>query len=630
MKRTQFKMKKKHAMKVAPLMMSLLLMACGGEDSGLPNQGIGNGNGGGGNPPMFKGFCAVGEEGTEDCDGFCTLPEEEGSEDCGYGSNGGNGNGNGVCEAGEDHTPDCDGLYVSPAEKGSIDENGAQLSSITVSPDPLTLYKPLGGELTATGTFDNGQSKNITGLLDWTSGDEAIATVEGPSEGYDGNIESVAVASQGVGSTTMTAQSDTVSGEVAVSVAQGTVNANSVALMLEHESVNLNLSNQATVEFELEEQPGVIISSADMADAGNITWQLDPQENGLSVDAEGKVSTEMTTETLGLTQSDPHITVVANFDAGGLFAGVTGMQKDFTLTASAVDGGATQVVTTVDGNESHESALEVPKGSEVKVEAEFHFEDDTVYTTTDSEYVTWTVSPEDAGVTVDENGVVDTSGVTGSEEVVVTITATGHGPFEGVTKTTTMTITAPDFSTLNAAACGGQLNDADKTNATGECLKIATNNAGQWFTSSPSEAMVQALGYTQAAGGVLTNGGRTYASTFTETGSDGPAGGVFARFDQVAIVNGDGDSGQFDRWCLDLAAVNFGGKADWRRPSKDELLSLRHDRGHMYSESGWPTHSTYWTGTPGNSGYYRVYLSSGGSGTGFAPNPGYASCVSGF
>ncbi|MBE3671228.1 hypothetical protein BOO25_20080 [Vibrio navarrensis] len=38
MKRTQFKMKKKHALKAAPLMMSLLLMACGGEDSGLPSQ----------------------------------------------------------------------------------------------------------------------------------------------------------------------------------------------------------------------------------------------------------------------------------------------------------------------------------------------------------------------------------------------------------------------------------------------------------------------------------------------------------------------------------------------------------------------------------------------------------------
>ncbi|MBE4593889.1 hypothetical protein BOO24_16270 [Vibrio navarrensis] len=629
MKRTQFRIQKKHALKAAPLMMSLLLMACGGEDSGLPNQGIGNG---GGNPPMFNGFCAVGEEGTEDCDGFCTLPEEEGSDDCGYGSNGGNGNGNGnsVCEVGEDHTPDCDGLYVSPAEKGSIDENGSPLSSITVSPDPLTLYKPLGGELTATGTFDNGQSKNITGLLDWTSGDEAIATVEGPSEGYNGNLESVAVASQGVGSTTMTAQSDTVSGEVAVSVVQGTVNANSVALMLEHESVNLNLSNQATVEFELEEQPGVTLSSADMADAGNITWQLHPEADGLSVDEEGKVSTEMTQETLGLTQTDPRITVVANFEAGGLLAGITAMQKDFTLTASTVDVDATQVVTTVDGTASHESALEVPKGSDVKVQAEFHFEDGTVYTTAESEHVTWTVSPEDSGVTVDEHGVVDTSGVTGFDNVVVTITATGHGTFDGVTKTTTLTITKPDFSTLNAAACGGQLNDTDKENAKGACLKIATNNAGQWFTSSPSVAMTEALGYTVAAGSVDTNGGRTYATVWDETGSAGPAGGTFARFEQLAIGNGHGGNGQFDRWCQDLSAMNFGGKADWRRPSRAELSSLYNDKGNMWTVSGWPTEgSYYWSSTADGSNYIGVKLNYGGTFSTIPSSDGYASCVSG-
>ncbi|EPF2929926.1 adhesion domain-containing protein [Vibrio navarrensis] len=496
MKRTHFKIQKKHAIKAAPLMMSLLLMACGGEDSGLPTQGTGN-------VPAFNGFCALGEEGTEDCDGFCTLPEEEGTEDCGYGANGGNGygNGNGVCEAGEYQTPDCDGLYVSPAEKGSIDENGAQLSSITVSPDPLTLYSPLGGELTATGTFDNGQSKNITGLLDWTSGNEAVATVDNPTtNGYDGTLEAVAVTSQGVGSTSITAQSDTVSTEVPVSVEQGTVNANSVALTLEHESVNINLSNQATVEFELEQQPGVTVSSADIADAGNITWQLDPQVNGLSVDEEGKVSTELTQETMAL--NGQLVTVVANFDAGGLFDGITGQQKDFTLTASAVDGDATQVVTTVDGTTSHESALEVEKGSDISVEAEFHFEDGSSYTTSDSEYVTWTVSPADSGVTVDENGVVDTSGVTGSDNVVVTITATGHGPFDGVTKTTTLTVTPPPYpeGSIEVPGVGVFIKPLTKSQADGLGVTYSSSYSeiGQtWslYTYQQAEAMCTQLGY---------------------------------------------------------------------------------------------------------------------------------------
>ncbi|MBE4605941.1 hypothetical protein BOO26_19885 [Vibrio navarrensis] len=303
------------------------------------------------------------------------------------------------------------------------------------------------------------------------------------------------------------------------------------------------------------------------------------------------------------------------------------MQKDFTLTASAVDGGATQVVTTVDGTTSHESALDVPKGSEVKVEAEFHFEDGSSYTTTDSEYVTWTVSPEDSGVTVDENGMVDTSGVTGSEEVVVTITATGHGPFEGVTKTTTMTITAPDFSTLNAAACGGQLNDTDKENAKGACLKIATNDAGQWFTSSPSLAMMEALGYTQAAGNVDTNGGRTYVRLWTESNA-----GNFALFDQRALGTGVGPTGQYDRWCHDLASMRFGGRDDWRRGTVAEFATLSNDNEGIATRStGFPDAAAYWSSTSSGGVYYLVsitggysYLSSPGTGYDY-----YASCVSG-
>ncbi|MBE3663511.1 hypothetical protein BOO91_21685, partial [Vibrio navarrensis] len=318
---------------------------------------------------------------------------------------------------------------------------------------------------------------------------------------------------------------------------------------------------QAVIEFGLEDSTQTY-STLNVADADHVTWSvLDGSQNQvteLELTSEGLVTIPAMEEIISLVNQP--LTMRATFVDGGWFSGQAAQDETFEVKLALVDGEASEIVTTVDGEPSHESTLEVSKGSDVKVEAEFHFEDGSHYTTSSSEFVTWTVSPEDSGVTVDENGMVDTSGVTGSDNVVVTITATGHGPFEGVTKTTTLTITGPDFSTLSAAACGGQLNDADKTNATGECLKIATNNAGQWFTSSPSEAMVQALGYTKAVGSVDTNGGRTYASTNMETGSYGPAGGVFPRFDQLAIGNGDGVNGQFDRWCQDLAAMNFGGK----------------------------------------------------------------------
>ncbi|EMQ2878960.1 DUF1566 domain-containing protein, partial [Vibrio navarrensis] len=317
------------------------------------------------------------------------------------------------------------------------------------------------------------------------------------------------------------------------------------------------------------------------------------------------------------------------FPAAGWFGGQGPQDEGFEVKLAKVDSEASEIVTTVDGEPSHESALEVEKGSEVKVEAEFHFEDGSHYTTTSSEFVTWTVTPEDSGVTVDENGNIDTSGVT--ESVVVTITATGHGPFEGVTKTTTMTVTLPDIATLSGAACGGQLNDTDKENAKGACLKIATNSAGQWFTSTPSLPMMEALGYTLADGNVDTNGGRTYDRAYLEDGSYGPKGGAFAGFDQLAFNGGYGENGQFDRYCLDLSAMTFAGKSDWRRPTLEELESLYAAIGDMWAVSGWPTGGErYVSSSPvGDPGYYDVRMNSGAVGGTHPGNPGYASCVSG-
>ncbi|MBE4605932.1 hypothetical protein BOO26_19835 [Vibrio navarrensis] len=246
------------------------------------------------------------------------------------------------------------------------------------------------------------------------------------------------------------------------------------------------------------------------------------------------------------------------------------MQKDFTLTASAVDGGATQVVTTVDGTTSHESALEVSKGSEVKVEAEFHFEDGSSYTTTDSEYVTWTVSPEDAGVTVDENGMVDTSGVSGSDNVVVTITATGHGPFDGVTKTTILTVTPPPYPEGSIEVPGIGV-----------------------FTKPLTTTQADSLGV-------------SYGNSYTELGE------TWAGYTQP----------QAEAMCS---------QQGYRLASKDELLALyaEHPNDTLNTVSGWPTGPSYWSSTPDGSGYYRVYLSNGNTLSSGPSNIFYASCVSG-
>ncbi len=124
--------------------------------------------------------------------------------------------------------------------------------------------------------------------------------------------------------------------------------------------------------------------------------------------------------------------------------------------------------------------------------------------------------------------------------------------------------------------CGHAVDDTDRENATGTCLKIATDAEGHWFTSSPSLAVMNALGY--SANDKETNSGNTYAAIYTKNGTRGP-NGEFVQFQQdgLDVVNPEdsvGIDGQFDRWCQTLASIEFAGKNNWHRPSKDELLGL--------------------------------------------------------
>ncbi|HHY0467239.1 TPA: Ig-like domain-containing protein [Vibrio parahaemolyticus] len=183
--------------------------------------------------------------------------------------------------------------------------------------------------------------------------------------------------------------------------------------------------------------------------------------------------------------------------------------------------------------------------------------------------------------------------------------------------------------------CGTGVDDADKTNATGKCLKVATDADGKWFTSTPSVAVMNELGYTVDDSN--TNTGKTYASTYKETGIYGPTDGVFALFrqDGNGVINpGEGDdanagvNGQFDRWCQNLASIAFGGKNTWRRPTRDELKGLYNDVGSLWNARGWPTDLSYWSATPDGFYYYVVDLVIGNVGSNYPSSTRSASCVS--
>ncbi|HHY0552522.1 TPA: adhesion domain-containing protein, partial [Vibrio parahaemolyticus] len=188
---------------------------------------------------------------------------------------------------------------------------------------------------------------------------------------------------------------------------------------------------------------------------------------------------------------------------------------------------------------------------------------------------------------------------------------------------------AVTFTSMMPTICGGAVNDTDKLNATGNCLKVATDGSGNWFTSSPSIAVMDALGYTIYNSSL--NSGKTYASTYVESG---PAG-AFARFrqDGASVIGpvggGDGANGQFDRWCQDLATMGFGGSFEWRRPTQAELEGLYAKNGNMWDARGWPLHSPHWSSTTDSSNNYgTVRLSTGYVGSNGSDMEFYASCVS--
>ncbi|MBY7711009.1 hypothetical protein JJB90_26045 [Vibrio alginolyticus] len=192
--------------------------------------------------------------------------------------------------------------------------------------------------------------------------------------------------------------------------------------------------------------------------------------------------------------------------------------------------------------------------------------------------------------------------------------------------------TSVTFVSTMPTICGGEVNDADKANAAGNCLKVATDDADNWFTSTPSQAVMEALKYTQS--NAEDNTGDTYAAINAEDDTHGPAGVIFARFRQDGDgvlnpdVGGTGDNGQLHRWCQKLSDINFGGKDYWRRPTAEELSGLYSHAGNLWENLGWPTGNRYWTSTISDvNRYNRIDLSNMDTTSSIPSNAGYGSCV---
>jgi Big-like domain-containing protein len=101
--------------------------------------------------------------------------------------------------------------------------NAANLSSLTIAPSSPSIAQGTTIQFTATGTFDNGSTRNLTRQVMWTSSDTTVASI-GPSSGIaSGQPRAV------TGTTTITATLGSVSATVTLTVTNATLSSITVA-----------------------------------------------------------------------------------------------------------------------------------------------------------------------------------------------------------------------------------------------------------------------------------------------------------------------------------------------------------------------------------------------------------------
>ncbi len=172
----------------------------------------------------------------------------------------------------------CTGFFQNPV-----------LSTVTVGPSNLNLNQGATQQMTATGTYNDGSTKNLTTGVVWSSSDPGFVSIS----------NSGIVTGVSVGSSTITAQDGTVTGTASVTVALSNVTAITVspttATVTANGGVTVPFTASATISGSSQPQP--VTSTA--------TWAIS------SVSGGGNSVNDFTVQG----QSTDSITVLANSTA---------------------------------------------------------------------------------------------------------------------------------------------------------------------------------------------------------------------------------------------------------------------------------------------------------------------------
>ena len=170
----------------------------------------------------------------------------------------------------------CKGFFVDPT-----------LTSITVTPATPSVSVGSTRQMTATGTYDDGSTKNITGSVTWSSDDNTVATVSGA-----GLVTAVAA-----GTVSITATSATISGSTSVTVTLA--NLRSIAINPTSASISSGQTKQFTAIGTLDDGTTVDITDA-------VTWSS--SNESVATIASSGVATAQATGTTYITATSGSVT----------------------------------------------------------------------------------------------------------------------------------------------------------------------------------------------------------------------------------------------------------------------------------------------------------------------------------
>jgi uncharacterized protein YjdB len=170
----------------------------------------------------------------------------------------------------------CTGFFVNPT-----------LTTITVSPTTPSIQENATLQMIATGSYDDGSTKTITGSVSWSTSDDTIATVNS-----SGVVKGVAP-----GSASITATSAAISGSTTVNISFA--NLVSITISPSSQSVTAGDTVQYSATGHFSSGPDQVITSA-------VTW-ASSNSSVATIDSTGLAST-LTAGTTTITASSGSIT----------------------------------------------------------------------------------------------------------------------------------------------------------------------------------------------------------------------------------------------------------------------------------------------------------------------------------